>query len=115
MGKPKDNVLRELAIHHYCEGLCVKEILSLLANRVQRRTVYQWVKEYKDSGKKNHFIQTGRRRTATTHSKKAVVKRLSKKMSGRALAKKINVSQTSVVKMLKEMGLKVIYNLSIFF
>lgn len=107
MGAPKSNDLRELALSHFKKNKTVTEIYQILDKKASKRTIQRWIKDFKLVGKITFSKSTGRPRTVSTRTKKNQVKRLLKNNSGRAASRYSQISQTSVVRICKELGLNV--------
>jgi len=102
--KSKD--LRELAISHYENGKKAPEIAKLLANKAHRSTIFRWIDRYQQSGSLNAIRQTGRPRSKRTkrlvNSVKNRLKSKSLRKSSRTMAKDFNVSNSTIIRVLKE-------------
>ena len=102
--KSKD--LRELAISHYENGKKAPEIAKLLANKAHRSTIFRWIDRYQQSGSLNAIRQTGRPRSKRTkrlvNSVKNRLKSKSLRKSSRTMAKDFNVSNSTIILVLKE-------------
>ncbi|CAF1148034.1 unnamed protein product [Brachionus calyciflorus] len=85
MGKPTPNILRELAISYFKLGKSNNEIFEILARKVSLRTVCRWMKDFRDHGKTQHFLPTGRPNQVYNHFTRKTVKRLVKNFSQRQI------------------------------
>ena len=99
---------RELIIHLHLQGKRPSQIVSLLNEA--RTTVYRTIKRYKQTGSIKDHLRSGRPRTArTATNRQAVRSRLKRnnKWSTRKLARAIQISRTSVQRILKQdLGMK---------
>lgn len=109
MGKPSSNDLRALAIEHHKAGKSNREIFDIFLGKVSERTIRRWTKEFKDSGKIQNSISTGRPRSVSNHVNKKKVKRLVKSYSIRQISSKLSISLGSVSNIIKELNLKVFF------
>ncbi|RNA18509.1 1 transposase [Brachionus plicatilis] len=99
-----DLVLKKIKkFTYYLNGKSVKDIIEILGGEVSRSSVYYWIE---------HLVQipipkpTCRRITKTTRKNKEKVKRLLSRYSGRFVSKYSRISQSSVVRICKDLNLK---------
>lgn len=112
MAKPV--ALRQLAINHYKNGKTVNQILESLDKGISKSTFYFWISQFKKHGRTLHSKSTCRKTTITTRKNKQKVKRLLNKNSGRFVSRCLGISQRSVVRICKELNLKVYFLKKIF-
>ena len=103
--------LQNTVLRFHEQGLSTRQISNQLVDQVSKTTVNRWVKMYRESGKISFKTPSGRKRTIRTKKlvqqvKKYLVKDKRKK-SVRKIAKSLNVSRTTIQRVVKsDLGYK---------
>ena len=103
--------LQNIVLRLHDQGLSTRQISNQLVDQVSKTTVNRWVKMYRESGKISFKTPLGRKRTIRTKKlvqqvKKYLVKDKRKK-SVRKIAKSLNVSRTTIQRVVKsDLGYK---------
>ena len=103
--------LQNIVLRLHDQGLSTRQISNQLVDQVSKTTVNRWVKMYRESGKISFKTPSGRKRTIRTKKlvqqvKKYLVKDKRKK-SVRKIAKSLNVSRTTIQRVVKsDLGYK---------
>lgn len=100
---------KDLALTHHKNKRSIKYIHEALAEKVHLRTIQRWIKDFVDSNKTDQRTSSGRCRNVVTFYNKQRVKKLTRnnKFSGRKCARVLQVSESSVRRMMQELDLNV--------
>lgn len=110
MPAPYSTELRALALEHFRAGKSALDIFrTVLRGKVSIRTLYRWNADYIASGKESPVIlKLGRPTTICTNVHKERVKKLLKENNSmRAISRKLEISLSSVKRMVAKLKLKV--------
>lgn len=108
MGKAKTEEIRRLAIDHHKAGKKNREIFDIFRGSIHIKTIQNWVRQYKKTGKVSPSFSPGRSRSVSNHINVKKIKKLIKTHSQRQISRKLNISLGAVSKIIKELNLKVI-------
>ena len=103
----KANDVREIVIAHHINKVPVQDIFEKMAGKVSRTTIHRWIKQYKATGTTSAKKPTGRPPKASNANKIKAVKRLINSHSQRQVAKRLEISQRTVGRILKTLHLHV--------
>ncbi len=105
----KPQVFRDLVIGHHQIGTKPKEIFQYLLKKVSMRQIYQWIKEYKDSGKISPNISTGRPFSITISQRIKIHNLFSKNTPVSKIAFLLKIDRSTIRRYIKKRKLKVFY------
>ena len=103
--------LQNIVLRLHDQGLSTRQISNQLVDQVSKTTVNRWVKMYRESGKISLKTPSGRKRTIRTKKLVQQVKKYrvkdKRKKSVRKIAKSLNVSRTTIQRVVKsDLGYK---------
>jgi len=107
----KDESIQRIALRLHEQGLSCRQISNQLTGEASKTTINDWIKRYHNSGKIGLKRPPGAKRTKRTKKliqrvKKGILQKKTKK-SARQLAKSLNVSRTTIRRVIKDdLGLK---------
>jgi hypothetical protein len=102
--------LKQLGFEHFKDGKTCKQVLEIFLNRVSRRTMFRWFKEFKLSnecrrakkppGKPSRSIQQLKDVQRCMKFRKGIKKKVSN------VSAKLNIARTTLRRRIKELDLK---------